>query len=38
MAILVYRDRNGYRDFVGKIDYAAAKPGTFTYDKVCLVV
>lgn len=32
MGILVYRDRDGARDFVGRIDYTDGEHGTFAYD------
>lgn len=31
--MLVYRDRNGASDFVGRIDYSTDKPATFIYDR-----
>lgn len=32
MGILLYRDRNGARDLVGRIDYTSGKSANFTYD------
>ena len=36
MGILVYRDREGLRDFVGRVDYARAESASFTYDPAYL--
>ena len=36
MGILVYRDRDGRRDFVGRVDYSVAQPAAFTYDPAYL--
>lgn len=33
MGILVYRDRNGHPEFVGRIDYRRGERGTFSYDE-----
>lgn len=32
MGILVYRDKNGQREFIGRIDYSTEKPSSFVYD------